>query len=124
MEAKQLAPDALFTQYIDVVNRAIAANKDEIPFKQLLSVGEKILGDKRIGVEIYKTDPKYPHDYFTLTYSGKELHATHGKDAPDIGWKVKEEHLQHVVDDPDTFIEHPTKLDLDWLKTRLSSIKS
>lgn len=119
MDTVNKTTNALFAQYIDVVNRAIAANKDRIPFKQLLAIGEKIIGDKKVGAAVYKTDPDTPHEWFTLSFKNEKFHATHGKHAPDIAWKVNEEHLRNVVADPATFIEHPMKLDLDWLETRL-----
>jgi len=38
---------------------------------------------------------------------------------PSITWTVTREYLEEIVKDPDTYIEHPEKLDLDWLKSRL-----
>lgn len=118
METTQLQTNALFIQYVDVVNRAIASNRDRFPFKQLLSIGERMLGDKKIGAAVYKTDPDSPHDWFTLTYRNGKLSAQEGKESPDISWKVKEAHLRNVVSNPDPFIANPAKLDLDWLETR------
>ena len=118
-ETAKLDTNALFTQYVNVVNRAIGANEDRFPFKQLLSMGEKILGDKKIGAAVYKDDPDSPHEYFTLTLDNGRLDARHGKEAPDTEWKVKQEHLENVIEDPQTYIDNPAKLDLDWLETRM-----
>jgi hypothetical protein len=109
----------LFTQYMDVVNRSIEENRDEFLYKQLLKLGEKLIGDKKIGAAIYQRDPDEPHDWFTLTFKDGKFYAEHGKHAPDISWKVKEEHLRNVVSNPDPYVKSPAKLDLDWLKTRL-----
>lgn len=119
MQTEKLDTNALFTQYVNVVNKAMGQNRDEFPFSQLMSMGEKILGDKKIGAAVYKDDPDSPHDYFTLTYEDGKLRATHGKEAPNVEWKLDERHLENVVDDPGTFIENPARLDLDWLKTRM-----
>lgn len=121
METTKLDDNALFTQYINVVNRAIGENRDRFPFQQLLAMGEKVLGDKKIGAAVYKSDPNRPHDYFTLSYENGKLKSEHGKDAPNISWKVKQEHLKNVVENPQRFIENPARLDLDWLKTRLGN---
>lgn len=112
--------NALFTQYLNTVNRAIGEHRDEPPYKQLLGLGEKIIGDKKIGVAVYKDDSKTPHDWFTLRLDGKSFTIVeHGKKNPDVSWKVKENHLREVVQNPEEYIRHPYKLDLDWLKTRI-----
>lgn len=116
---ENLDTNALFTQYVNVVNRAIGAHRDELPFKQLLAMGKELLKDKKIGAAVYKTDPDSPHDYFTITFQNGKLRAEHGKQAPDISWKVKEAYLQKVVAKPDQYVDSPGKLDLDWLKSRL-----
>lgn len=115
----KLDTNALFTQYVDIVNRAIGEHRDEAPFQQLLSMGEKIMGDRKVGAAVYQKDPSEPHDYFTLRFEAGKLRAEHGKNAPDISWKVKEDYLRKVVAEPETYVKHPTKLDLDWLESRL-----
>ncbi len=114
-----LDTNALFTQYVDIVNRALGAHRKDTPWKQLFGAGEKLVGNKRIGAAVYKTNPKEPHDFFTLTLEGGTFHAQHGKADVDITWRVKEDHLRHVVKNPKPFIDNPARLDLDWLKTRL-----
>ena len=58
MHAQEAGIDGLFKSYITVVNRALAAHKDEAPYKQLLQVGERLTEGKTLGVEIYKTEPQ------------------------------------------------------------------
>ena len=119
--AAELETNALFTQYLNVVNRAIGENRDRFPYRQMLSMGERILGDKQIGVAIYKDDPSEPHDWFTIAYGDGTFEIVeHGKKAPKISWRVKQSHLEKVVADPEPFVESPIRLDLDWLRTRFS----
>lgn len=121
----QLDTNALFTQYINVVNKAIHEHKDEFPYNFLLKGGEKLLGDKNIGVAVYSSDPSSPHDYFTLNMrnNGTLDVIEHGKrkggGEPKVEWKVPEGHLRQVVDDPAPYINQPAKLDLDWLRARV-----
>jgi hypothetical protein len=115
-----LDTNALFTQYLNVVNRALATHRDEFPYQQMISASQAALRDRRIGVAVYKDDPQHPHDWFTIRMDNGELAVLeHGKADPDITWRVKQRHLTTVTEDPDEFVEHPVKLDLDWLKTRL-----
>lgn len=119
----QLETNALFTQYINVVNRSMGENKDKMPYKLMFDARNKLLEDDRIGVAVYKTDAKTPHDWFTITLKDGTFQVLdHGKKTPDVTWRVKQDHLQNVVEHSDEFVKNPMKLDLDWLKTRLSSI--
>jgi len=117
----QLTTDALFTQYLHVVNAAIGKHRGEFPYGPMIDLGERMLAGKKIGAAVYKDDPDQPHEFFTLKFSGGTFDlVSHGQDDDiDTTWKVKERHLQNVVDDPQTYEEQPYKLDLDWLKTRL-----
>lgn len=116
-----LTTQALFTQYLSVVNRALGEHRDEFPYKQLVKMGAKIVGERRIGVEIYKDDPDHAHDAFTVRFDDGTFDLiAHGLHGTDRTWKIRERHLRNVVDGPSDYIEHPAKLDLDWLRTRVS----
>lgn len=121
MNIEQLDTNALFTQYVNVVNKAIGQNKNDFPFRQLTQMGEKVLGDKKIGAAVYKGDAGAPHDYFTIQLENGKLRAEHGKEGPDVEWKLDEAHLKNVVSDPDPYVDNPAKLNLDWLETRLGN---
>jgi hypothetical protein len=110
-----------FVDFLNVCNEAIEEHRDEFPFKQLLAAGNRVLGDRQIAVGIYKTDASTPHDYYTVQMKdGRFLYEGHGKHGEDVEWKVKESYLENVAQDPQTYIEHPFKLDWEWLKSRLS----
>lgn len=120
MTQTQLETNALFTQYLNVVNRAIGQHRDHVPYKQLMQVTDKLMKDKNVGVAVYKESADTPHDWFTLTMEdGKLRILEHGRRDPDTTWKIKEDHLRKVVEDPEEYVKHPFKLDLDWLTSRL-----
>ena len=109
----------LFAQYLNVANAALSANEDRFPYKQILRALSDRLNGKRVGVAVYKDDSSSPFDYFTITFHDGHLsYLAHGKEAPDIVWKAPRRHLERVVRDPKEYIEHPAKLDWDWLKSR------
>lgn len=123
MHAQEAGIDGLFKSYINVVNRALAAHKDEAPYKQLLQVGERLTEGKTLGVEIYKTEPREPHHYYALKFINGKLWVTDThKVATDVDLKVNDRHLREVVEDPETYVEHPAQLDLSWLRTRLATV--
>lgn len=120
MQTSEMTTSALFNQYIDVVNRALGENRDRFPYKQIFQASEKLARDRDIGVAVYKGDPKSPHDWFTIRMdSGTFDVVEHGKGDVDVTWKVNQDHLQNVVEEPQKYVAHPARLDLDWLKERL-----
>lgn len=115
-----MTTDALFTQYLDIVNRSIGEHRDEFPYDKMIAASDKLLADKNVGVAVYKDDPAHPHHWFTIQMKGGTLDlVSHGKSDTDIVWKVDEHHLENVVQAPQPYIDQPVKLDLDWLKTRI-----
>lgn len=111
---------SLFTRYLNVVNAAVEAHRDETPYRQMIQAAEKLAGDTRFGVEVYEDDPDAPFDAFTVKHSEGRLELlAHGKQDADLDWKVSREHLEEVVEHPQRYIDQPARLDLDWLKSRL-----
>ena len=110
----------LFTQALNVTNAALAEHKDSLPYKPLVKASEKLLGDRRLGVAVYEADPSSPFDYFTIRFwdDAFEL-VSHGKREPDVAWKVSRSYLEKLAETPEDYIEHPAKLDWDWLKSRV-----
>jgi hypothetical protein len=110
----------LFTNALNTTNTALEENANQMPFKQILSAAEKVLGDRQLGVAIYKDDPDSPYDYFTLRFSNGAFEiVSHGKDHPSIDWKVSQEYLERIAENPKRYVDDPFKLDFDWLTSRL-----
>ncbi len=117
--SQQLGADALFNQYIDIVNRAIGQNKDGI-YGEAVDLWDKTMGGKHIAVGVYKGDADSPHHWYTVKLDNGSfdlIDASKRRDAA-YSWKISDQHLANVVDDPDKYVESPVKLDLDWIKTR------
>ena len=111
---------ALFTSALNTMNAALADNSDRMPFKQILSVAESTIGDRPLGVAVYKDSPDDPHDYFTIRFSNGAFElVSRGKQDPDLAWKVSEPYLERLAENPERYAEDPFKLDFDWLKSRL-----
>jgi hypothetical protein len=120
MAASSTGTSSLFLQYLNVCNQALDAHADEFPYRQLVQAAERLAADRRFGVAVYKTERDAPYDFYTVTMTeGRFELLSHGKEEPDLTWKVSQDYLKKVVDDPDTYIQHPAKLDWDWLKSTL-----
>lgn len=109
-----------FEQALDVINQSLEANRDRMPYKQFIKAGEKMLGDKKVGVAVYSDDPNTPHDYYTLALLNDHLQIVeHGKEDPDLTWKVSEDYINELVGNPQKYIDHPEKMDWDWIRDRM-----
>lgn len=71
---------ALFTSALNVINAALAEHGDEAPYQQILAAGEKLLGDRPLGVAVYEKDASAPFDYFTIRFRERSFElVAHGK---------------------------------------------
>lgn len=64
--------------------------------------------------------PSSPFDYITIRFrDGSFELVEHGKRDPEIDWKVSRDYLEKVVADSQDSIDHPARLDWDWLESRV-----
>lgn len=115
---KNIAEDvkALFRRYLDICNEAIEKHKSELPYKTILSATDMFIDNRPIDLAVYDDEPKAA---FSLYFKNKKLTGdAHLKDTKKA-WRMNLSHLREVVKNPEKYIKHPEKLDLDWLKSRL-----
>lgn len=116
MNARSLESDALVTQYVHVVNEAVGQYDGALPIDQAIDLADGL----EAGIALYRSDKSKPGSYFTLGWSNGKLEVLHeGKESDRSYWSMPRQHLENVVEDPATYKESPTKLDLDWLKQRI-----
>jgi hypothetical protein len=109
----------LFTRFIEICNKAIRNHSDEFIYKQMIGMGQSLWGNGSIDIAVYDDRPK---GVFSLQFRDKHLCTT--RNAPkevEKAWRVHLSYLEKVVANPEKYITHPEKLDLDWLKSRLGS---
>lgn len=121
IQVASLQTNALFTQYLNVVNRALHEHRTEAPWKQLIDLGEAWVGDEPFAVAVYSKDASAPHDHFQVVLRGDRFELLdHGKGGGGVRWKIPRSHLEQVVSDPQPYVDNPLRLDLDWLEKRLA----
>lgn len=112
---------SLFLGALDVINDALSSLQEKPLIKDIISLMGKQASGKQFGVEIYSDNPDTPHDYYTIRVNNQRLElVSRGKDAPKIDWKVSTAYLQDINENPQKYVDSPLKLDIDWLKHRLS----
>jgi hypothetical protein len=114
-----------FIQYINTCNIALSRHKDSPPYKQILALSEKFLGNKPITVEVYGDDPDRPIDLYTIKLNNGAFDVvSYDKQEAAMEWKVKDSYLKTVVENSQHYIAHPEMLEWEWLKSRIGFSKS
>lgn len=116
----------LFRRYLAVCNHAIDANEEHPILRPLLVLMGGLVDDHTFAIEIHDDDDDdddagRPPTAFTFRFKDGRLAYLERGRHPNalVTWKTDRAHLERVVTDPITYIEHPALLDWDWLKTRL-----
>jgi len=99
MESVNKAEDveALFQQYLDICNQAIEKHKGEFPYQQVLSFGEKFMGERPIDIAIYDDEPKAT---FCVYFKGNQLKNDGQPNDAKKAWRVNLGYLRQVVNHP------------------------
>lgn len=114
--------DALFEDYVDVVNRALGRARNDFPYDRLLDLAERALGGRDVCVAVYARDPRDPVAWYAVRLRGDRFHRVDvGSVSPNdrVQWRVPVSHLEEVSRDPERFVAEPDRIDLDWLKRRV-----
>jgi len=116
----QTPTQPLFAKALEIMNQAIEAHKDSTIYRKLFEACQAFYGGKLLGVSVYKDKPDNEIAFHKIIYDNYEFTLMDGtEENPSTVWKVSEDYLQKIVDHPDEYINHPEKLDWDWLKDRL-----
>ena len=110
-----------FTHAIEVINRSIRENRQNSSFAPVFNMLDNIAEGTEITAAVYKTEPEQPYDYYTLLYNNGQFAVTErGKrgDTP-VTWRVPQDFLNDLAEDPDRYVENPMLIDWDWLKARI-----
>lgn len=112
--------EQLIKQYLDVVNRALQTNRDRFPWKQIVAAGEKKWHGKNIGLGINADGQDEPETYTLEFVNGQFVYNGPGKFDTEYTWEADRAFMQKVVGNPQEYIEHPMKINWDWVKSSLN----
>lgn len=107
--------DALFRQYVEVCNRAMAEHAEEFPYKQIWNAARKAIGENGVRIAVYDDQPKSAYE---IHLEGDHLEASRDGHSDSPVWRMDLSYLQEVVEHPEAYIQNPARLDWDWLRSR------
>lgn len=112
----------LIEKYVAVCNRAIAENEDRFLVKQARKLNRTLWGETHFRTLVYDHDPDHVVAEVTLHFDPDDRKlSVKGSPVEDVAfsWRVSLDYLEDVVRRPDWYVEHPVKLDWDWLTHRV-----
>ena len=112
---------SFFLQYLNICNLALNKHREAFPYKQILEIGESLLGGKNIKISVVSDDSSLTKTHFTVRFNGGTFDVVADEtEEPEMEWALKENYLKKVVENPADYIAHPEKIEWEWLKDRLS----
>ncbi len=110
-----------FLQYLNICNLALNKHKEAFPYKQILEIGESVLGGKNIKISVVPDDSGLTITHYTVRFNGGTFDVvTDETEVSEMDWTLKESYLKKVVTSPADYINHPEKIEWEWLKDRLN----
>lgn len=121
-DADELYATELLNAALRVLNAGLESHQESLR-GALLSSGLEHLSGLEIGIMVYKDEPNFPHDYFTLhILEGRVCLAQRGRNDPGVELRVPRSLLQEMVAEPEPYINNPVKVHLDWLRHRFHDV--
>lgn len=111
----------VFLNFLNICNLALRAHKKvEFPHRQMLDAAERVIGGKNIGVAVTEENSTMPSSYFTLRFQDGVFDVVaQDKQQPDTEWQLDRAYLERTVEHSSQYVDHPEKLEWDWLKSKL-----
>lgn len=109
----------LLKDYIAVCNRAIEANRDVFPYKEIFSALEQS-DPEPVSVSVVDDRPKREYELSVEGGSGPchivcDSACNCADDGCDKHWRVAKSYLLEVVNNPQPYIQNPALIDWDWM---------
>lgn len=117
--------DALLKAYLDVCNQALRANHDKFPFNHIIksAIKDQMTKPARVAIiddapqSIYQIALKEDRVACEKLAPPKKTNCAQpcSCDAEAPAWIVSRRYMEDVINNPETYIQNPAKIDWDWL---------
>jgi hypothetical protein len=110
----------LLIDYLDVCNTALEAHRHSLAYKPIILAYDRIFAKWQVAIDIYSHDPDKPDTTVTIRLSNGRFGVVPVSEAhPSFHLKLKHGYMEDVLAHRQEYIDHPEKLDWDWLKSRM-----
>lgn len=118
-----LCPGELIEETVDVMNEALHPSKDQANASRNGSLAGRISDGRRLRIVVFSADDMSEREAVDITFDEEHVKLEEARtERPADGTiKVCEEHLEAVASKPETYIEDPMKIELVWVKDRMTA---
>ena len=110
----------LVKQYLDVCNAASEAHRHTLPYKPIIAAYDSVFANRQVGVDVYESDPAEIETTVVIRLRNDNFEVVPETDAdPSFHLKLKRGYMEDVLAHREEYIQHPEKLDWDWIKSRM-----
>ena len=110
----------LVRDYLDVCNAAAEEHRHSLVYRSIIVAYESVFANRQVGLDIYDSDPDETETTITIhVVNGEFLTVPEPHAHPSFHLKLGRRYMEDVVAHRDDYIQHPEKLDWDWIKSRI-----
>jgi hypothetical protein len=111
---------SLLIDYLDVCNAAAEVHRHSLVYGPIIAAYDSIFANRQVAIDIYDRDPDEVESTETIRLVNGEFVTVPENDAPpSFHLKLSRRYMEDVVAHRDEYIQHPEKLDWDWVKSRV-----
>ena len=110
----------LLSKYLDVCNAAEDAHRHSLPYKPIIAAYDSVFANRQVGIEIYRNDPDDVETTIAVRFIDGLFEAVpDSRSQSSFHLKLKRRYMEDVVAHRKEYIQHPEKLDWEWIKSRV-----
>ena len=110
----------LLIDYLDVCNAAAEVHRHSLVYGPLIAAYDSIFANRQVGINIYDRDPDEIETTITIRLVNGRFEPVLAPEAdPSFHLKLSRRYMEDVVAHRDEYLQHPEKLDWDWIKSRI-----
>ena len=113
----------LMRETVKVMNKALHEGSSRGDETNGVALGEWISNGKTLRIQVFSAKHMIDREPVLIRFDEKrvKLVETEREVAVDASMKVTEEHLAEVYQNPDAYISDPLKIELIWVKERMTA---
>lgn len=113
--AIDLGTTNLVKHYFNICNTALLQQENKLIYKVAIEIVNRVASGENITVDVVAEDGAPLGRYTTYFKDGQFGPIREGEHEPDAHFRLSRPFLAQVLENADTYIRHPEKLDWSWL---------
>lgn len=111
---------SLMMDYLDVCNAAVEKHRHSLVYGPIIAAYDSVFANRHVGIDIYDSDPDDIEATITIhLVNGRFVPVPEADAHPSFHLKLGRQYMEDVVAHREDYIQHPEKLDWDWIKSRM-----